>query len=151
MSRRLWWRRRGVVPRDDNRGGQGWGHHCDAGYVTAEVALTIPVIVVVAALILGGIDAAAAQAHACHVARERVRAIAVGQAPPTPSELGIDRAVSISEDIREDVVTSTVAVSHRFPGIPAASCVVSTVSERHFMTDSPLVSNPAGTSVENGH
>ena len=82
-------------------------HIDEAGMVTAEFAVTIPAIVALLALILGGVNLAWSRSQACHLAAVYARAYAVGEAAPAGLSPGT-HAVAISEDTQ--VVTARVSV-----------------------------------------
>jgi Flp pilus assembly protein TadG len=59
----------------------------EAGMVTAETALTIPAIVTVAALVIGGLATVSTQNQVCYAARMAARSVAAGETDSQASAL----------------------------------------------------------------
>ncbi|MGK5556395.1 TadE family type IV pilus minor pilin [Actinomadura kijaniata] len=93
----------------------------DRGAVTAEVALALPTLVLVAAVVLWGIRVASVHLACADAARSGARAAARGEAIPAVRDFvarAIPRGAAI--DIRRDAATTRVSITAKVPA-PAAA------------------------------
>jgi hypothetical protein len=96
-------------------------HRLDVGYVTAETALALPVLVFVLALALWAVHVVSAQLRCVDAARDAARAVARGDAVATARSLAGRAAPSgaeVSIDVGSDMVD--VVVRARLPGATPA-------------------------------
>ncbi|MCX4754269.1 TadE family type IV pilus minor pilin [Kitasatospora purpeofusca] len=89
----------------------------DAGFVTAETAVALPALVLLAALLVWAVLAAAAQLRCVDAAREGARAAARGEA----DAVGVARAAAppgaaVLVDLAPDTVRVTVDAPYGAPG-----------------------------------
>lgn len=99
--------------------GPGRGWRGDRGYVTAETAMTVPVLVVVAGLLIWGVMAGVAQIECVDAARAGARAAARSEKPADVLRVAREAAPSgakVSVQRAGDVITVRVTVPRpRFP------------------------------------
>lgn len=102
----------------------------DRGAVTAEVAITLPAVVLVLAACLGGLGLAAAHVRAQDAAADAARLLARGESTTTASEhVGhIAPGGQLSVSRPADLVCVTVRITQRIMLIPvelaASSCAL---------------------------
>lgn len=86
--------------------------------VTAETALTIPVIVAVAALVIGGLATMSVQNQACHGARVAARSVSIGEGDAHATSLAQRVAgTPVGVSVAHSADLATVTVSATGPGI----------------------------------
>lgn len=102
----------------------------DRGTVTAEVAVTLPVVVIVLAACLGGLSLAAAQVRAHDAAADAARLLGRGESSAN-AQLYVSRALAgatLSISRPTQLVCATVRVEQRLLLVPitltASSCAL---------------------------
>lgn len=91
----------------------------DAGYVTAEAAVVVPVLVVLTAMLLWGLTAAAAQIRCVDAARAGARAAARSEPPPAAlaaASAAAPRGAAVSLRRDGDLVRVRVTARSLGPG-----------------------------------
>jgi hypothetical protein len=101
----------------------------DRGSATAEVAATLPVVVVLLLTGLTGLSAAVTQVRCVDAAREAARAAARGESGQAAGERAAPRGATVSVHVEGDEVRATVrAVVHplggRLPGFAVQASAV---------------------------
>lgn len=104
----------------------------EAGMVTAEFAVTIPAVIIVLALAIGGLHHVGAQGDACHAARVFARQIAVGvdsSLAAHQAQNSITRPVRVVATGDGDQVVITARVSSQFLMYHFAQCSIRTIPQ----------------------
>lgn len=105
----------------------------EVGMVTVELALTIGAVVIVVALLIGGLTATGKQSQVCMASREAARAFSIGEDPQTA-------AATVSDEVQIEVSNDgkTVSVQGNTPGFSFGglelgniSCEVTTLNEQN--------------------
>lgn len=103
----------------------------EQGMVTAEIAVALPAVIAVCALVIGLAQAGAGTLRACDLARESARAAAIG-APPPPDRPGL--TVAVTREGSWMHARAGVSVPHLLAGVAAPlSC------EAHALAESSVV------------
>lgn len=104
----------------------------EAGMVTAEFAVTIPAIIIVLALAIGGLHHVSAQGDACHAARVFARQITVGVDSATAARQArnsITRPVNVVNTRDGEYLVITAQVSSQFLDFRFAQCTIRTIAQ----------------------
>ena len=106
--------------RADRGAGSAHGHRADIGAVTAELAVGLPVVVLVLGACLGGLGIATAQLRAHDAAADAARLLGRGE-PLASAESVVSRTVPggrLSVGRPDDLVCATVTVEQRLLLVP---------------------------------
>lgn len=104
----------------------------EAGMVTAEFAVTIPAVIIVLALAIGGLDHVGAQGDACHAARVFARQVTVGVDSATAAlqaRNSITRPLNVGQTRSGEYLVITAEVSSQFLNFRLAQCTIRTIPQ----------------------
>lgn len=127
-------------------GPPGPGRVRDGGYVTAEAAVVIPILVALAALLIWGLEAAAAQVRCVDAARAAAREAARSETPARVREAARQAAPSGAQvSVRTVDGMVRVRVTVPVPRFP-----VTLTAEAAALDESALDDAPAGAPAPGG-